>query len=536
MRKIKQISALITLIVLGTYFYGCEDDFLDLTPQDKLNSSDVWEDSNLIELVINELYQSMPDGFNRGWCMLDSATDNGENSYEWPPSEEFNRGDYTTSNYPLSNSWPNDFAMIRQANLFFDNIDKAVDLDADTKNRMIGEVHFLRGFYYFDLLQQYGGVPIIEKALSLDDNFDIPRSSADEVAAFIMEDFNVAETLLPVNYNGTKNIGKATRYAAIAYKGRLLSFTERWAESAATNKQIIDSGEYSLFPDYQTLFFEANDNNGEVIFDKQFQDPDFGHFAELFNQPIGFGGWGGTSATQDLVDAYEMTDGLPYDQSPLYDENNPYDNKDPRFEASIMHNGTMWRGRAIETFVGGLEGINLNGDATETGYKMKKFLNQNFEEWVNLSSGSNWIYVRYAEILLNYAEAQNEASGPDASVYAAVNEVRARPSVNMPPIPIGLTKDQMREKIRHERRVELAFEEHRFWDVRRWHIAEDIFSRPIHGFRIGPNGETTGTNADGLPFGRFQVENRRWDAKNNLAPIPQSEIDKQPGLTQNPGY
>src|SRR5690606_30760859 len=140
------------------------------------------------------------------------------------------------------------------------------------------------------------------------------------------------------------------------------------------------------------LFFEANDNNQEVIFDKQFQDPEFGHSAELFNQPIGFGGWGGTSATQDLVDEYEMTDGLPYTESPLFDDDSPYANRDPRFEASVMHNGTPWRGRTIETFVGGLEGINLNGDATKTGYKMKKFLNQNFEGWVNLTSGSNWIY------------------------------------------------------------------------------------------------------------------------------------------------
>ncbi|SNY99370.1 RagB/SusD family nutrient uptake outer membrane protein [Flagellimonas pacifica] len=535
----KNLNILLYAIVLIS-FAGCQDDFLDLTPQDKLNSEAVWNDPKLVELVINEMYQSLPDGFNRGWYMLGAATDDGENSYGWPSGQAFNRGDYGPSNYPMNGTWFNAFTMIRQANLFFANVTEESEIDADIRNRMTGEVHFLRGFYYFDLMRHYGGVPILEEALSLDDDFNIPRNSKEEVIAFVIKELDAAAGLLPESHDGSL-LGKATRGAALALKGRTLLYAEKWAESAAASKQVIDAGTYTLFSDYHSLFHAANDNNEEVIFDKQFQDPDIGHWANLFNHPISFpaGGWGGTSPTQELVDAYEMTDGMSIEDSPLYDSNDPYTDRDPRFYASIFYDGSPWREQAVETRIGGLSGIEKNGDATKTGYYLKKFLDESFENygWGQQEGSNNWIHIRYAEVLLNYAEAQNEASGPDASVYSAVNEVRARPGVNMPALPAGLSKDQMRARIRNERRIELAFEEHRFFDVRRWGIGEDVFNKPIHGIRIGPNGELTGADAQGKPYGVFEVENRVFAPKNNLAPIPQSEIDKLSDvLTQNPGY
>ncbi|WP_345007670.1 RagB/SusD family nutrient uptake outer membrane protein [Snuella lapsa] len=531
---------IVSFIALTALFFGCQEDFLDLTPQDKLNSGDVWKDPKLIELVINEMYQQLPDGFNRGWYMMASTSDDAENSYGWTGGQAFNRGDFNPSSYPYGGIWNNNFQMIRQANLFFGNIDQAENIDGDVKSRMVGEVNFLRAFYYFDLMRHYGGVPLLDEALSLDDDFNISRSSKDEIIAFIVSDLDAAISMLPVSHPGNL-LGKATKGAAQALKGRVLLYAEKWVESAAASKQVMDSGNYDLFSDYHTLFTEAGDNNAEVIFDKQFQDPDFGHWAHLFNQPIGYtGGWGGTSPTQELVDAYEMTDGMSIDESPLYDEANPYDNRDPRFEASILYEGSMWRDRAVETRLGGLDGIEKNGDATKTGYYMKKFLDEDFENygWGQQQGSNNWIYIRYAEVLLNYAEAQNEAAGPDASVYAAVNAVRGRSGVNMPELPTGLTKDEMREKIRHERRIELAFEEHRFFDLRRWGTAETILNQPIHGMRIGPNGELTGADAQGKPYGVFEVEPRIFLPHHYLAPIPQGEIDKlgEAVLQQNPGY
>ncbi|MDY7397021.1 RagB/SusD family nutrient uptake outer membrane protein [Aureibaculum sp. 2210JD6-5] len=531
----KKISIL--LLVIVAFLGSCQQDFLELTPQDKLNSGDVWKDPKLIELVINEMYQSMPDGFSRGWYMLGAATDDGENSYGWPSGQSFNRGDYGPSNYPMGGTWFSSYQMIRQANLFFDNIDAVEDIDADVKDRMVGEVHFLRAFYYFDLMRHYGGVPILDRALSLDDDFSIPRNTKEEVIAFIINDLDAAASLLPTTH-GSSLLGKANKGAANALKGRTLLYAEKWAESASASKLVIDSGVYSLFSDYHSLFHAANDNNEEVVFDKQFQEPELQHWGHLFNHPVGYsGGWGGTGPTQELVDAYEMIDGKSIDDSPLYNPATPYANRDPRLSATVFYDGSMWRGRAVETRIGGLDGMEKNGDATKTGYYMKKFLDESFTDWANLGGSNNWIHIRYAEVLLNYAEAQNEASGPDDSVYDAVNQVRARASVNMPPLPDGLSKDQMRDRIRNERRIELAFEEHRFFDLRRWGLG-DLLNRPIHGMRIGPNGELTGADAQGKPYGRIEVETRTFDQKNYLAPIPQSEIDKLGSdvLQQNPGY
>ncbi len=536
----KKIYIILSFLAFAVLFSACEEEFLDLTPQDKLNSGDVWKDPKLIELVINEMYQQLPDGFNRGWYMLAAATDDAENSYGWPSGQAFNRGDYTASSYPMSGTWFNNYQMIRQANLFFANIDQAEEIDADVKNRMIGEVTFLRAFYYFDLMRHYGGVPLLNEALSLDDDFNISRSTKDATITFIVNDLDAAIGLLPESHPSNL-LGKATKGAAQALKGRALLYGEKWSESASASKQVMDSGTYSLFSDYHNLFHEANDNNEEVVFDKQFQDPDIGHWGHLFNQAIGYpGGWGGTSPTQDLVDAYEMTDGMSIADSPLYDGANPYENRDPRFAASILYEGSTWRDRAVETRLGGLEGIEKNGDATKTGYYMKKLLDESFENygWGQQEGSNNWIHIRYAEVLLNYAEAQNEAVGPDATVYAAVNEVRARAGVDMPSLSAGLSKDEMRDKIRQERRIELVFEEHRFFDLRRWGIAETVLNQPINGVRIGPNGERTGTDANGNPYGLFEVETRTFLPAHYLAPIPQSEIDKlgEAVLSQNPGY
>jgi hypothetical protein len=220
----------------------------------------------------------------------------------------------------------------------------------------------------------------------------------------------------------------------------------------------------------------------------------------------------------------------------LYVANDPYKNRDPRFYASIQYEGAQWGGYTVETRVRGQHGIDggatgTNADATKTGYYMRKFLDEaNISRLYannSMASYNNWIILRLGEVLLNYAEAQNEAVGPDASVYDAVNRVRARPSVNMPPIPAGLSKEQMREKIRHERAIELAFEEHRFFDVRRWGLGEEIFNAPIYGMRISEDGKT---------YTRFKVEDRVFQPKHYLMPIPQSEIDKNPNLQQNPGW
>lgn len=528
----------IVLVYMGLAFSSCSDEFLDLTPQDKLNSGDVWKDIQLVELLVNDMYRSMPDGFNRGWAMLGSATDDGENGYGWPALQAFNRGDFDASNYPFAGTWANNYRVIREANELLANVDGVENANEKLLNRIKGEAYFIRAFYYFDLSRHYGGVPIIESAQSLDDDLLVSRNTYEETVDFIVSDLDniIDGNLLPESY-GNDNIGRATLGAAMALKGRVLLYAERWTASAAASKAVIDAGTYSLFPDYESLFHASNDNNEEVIFDKQFEDPDYGHWGHLFNHPVGYpGGWGGTNPTQELVDTYEMTDGELPANSGLYDANDPYVNRDPRFYSTVLYNGSTYRGRTVETNLGGLDGIEKNGDATKTGYYLRKFLDESFEQYSNLSGSNNWIHIRYAEVLLNYAEAQNEAVGPDVSVHDAVNAVRSRSSVQQPDLPSGLSKDEMRERIRRERRIELAFEEHRFFDARRWGIAEQVFNQPIHGVRIGPNGELTGADANDKAYGLIEVENRVFLPKHYLAPIPQAERDKNVKLSQNPDY
>ncbi|MBD0260304.1 MAG: RagB/SusD family nutrient uptake outer membrane protein, partial [Cytophagales bacterium] len=207
-------------------------------------------------------------------------------------------------------------------------------------------------------------------------------------------------------------------------------------------------------------------------------------------------------------------------------------NRDPRFYASIFYDGAPWGGRTMQLRVKGLEGVDggpngTNGDATRTGYNMRKFMDEGLIG-KNLGNGhNNWPVIRLGEVLLNYAEAQNEAAGPDGSVYESINAVRARPGVNMPPLPAGLGQADLRERIRRERAVELAFEDHRFYDVRRWGIAEQVLNAPVYGMRISEDGKT---------FTRFKVEDRVFGPKNYLMPIPQQELDRNPNLVQNPGY
>ncbi|MEN7550161.1 RagB/SusD family nutrient uptake outer membrane protein [Rapidithrix thailandica] len=533
----KQLRYIFYSLAITLGAWSCSGDFLEKKPLDKLSDAAVWNDLSLIETFVNDIYNNLPSGFDRGWYMLASGTDDAENSYAWPASQAFNRGDYYPSNYPLSGTWSNAYAAIRKTNIFLERIDE-VEGNEEWKKRLTGEVKFLRAFYYFELTKFYGGVPLITKSLTLDDDLSISRNTYEECLTFIISELDEAAELLPEAY-GTADLGRATKGAALGIKGRALLYAEKWDESAAASKAVIDLGVYSLFEDYEGIFHAENDNNAEVVFDKQFQEPDYGHWGQLFNLPKnhpGGRGWGGTNPTQELVDMYEMTDGNLYQDSPLYDPAKPYENRDPRFYASVFYDGVMFGGAPVQSRVGGTSGIGSHGDATKTGYYMRKFMEEERAgDAESVAAGNNWIIMRYAEILLNYAEAKNESEGAVSDVYEAVNLVRAR--VNMPPLPGGLSKEEMREKIRHERRIELAFEEHRFWDVRRWKIAENVLNGKIHGVRIGPNGELSGQDANGKPYGRIEVESRNFDpSKHYLFPIPQSEIEKNSNMEQNPGW
>ena len=331
----------------------------------------------------------------------------------------------------------------------------------------------------------------------------VKQSSQEAVREQILSDLNEAIGKLPSeSYNG-----HAVKASALALKARVLLHQEKWAESAATAKQIMDDGKFALYDDFQNLFLHyGQDNNPEILFSTRFLNPNNSN-----QQDIQIQWWGIINPRQELVDAYETTDGLPItDPSSIYDPNDWMANRDSRMRLTLKD----FEEPAVKAS-GEVIGYDYNNPSW-TGYAPSKFVDVE-ELPVDYSTFSehDWILLRYAEVLLNYAEAQNEVAGPDQSVYDAINEVRARPGIDMPPIPAGLSKEAMRTRIRNERRVELALEGLRYTDIRRWKTAETYIPTLIR------------------PSGAF----RQFDpSKHYLFPFPQSERDVNPLLDQNPNY
>src|SRR5680860_153706 len=439
--KIKNTMRFGYALVCFTMFLSCEKEILNQLPKDSLTDESVWTDSQGAIQFLNAIYGGMPSGFDRnyqGWgkglYLLDGVTDDGDVCMPWTHSNELQNGEFLPSNVPWGETWGDYYNLIRKANIAIENLGALND--ESLRQRLLGEAHFLRGFMYHELLRLYGiksdgneltGVPILENSLTLDDNFEIPRSSYDEVVDFIITDLNKAASLLPSK--GNIEAGRATVGAANALSSRVLLYAERFQDAAIAAEKVIDT-EYYLFEDYRTLFLIKN--NEEIIYAKKFQEPDKVHFGvnngyDVINTPRSFrgasdAGWGGNVPTQNFVDSYEMVDGKAQDVSPMYDETKPYENLDPRFEATVVHNGSAFRGRVMEFYPGGTDVTNQPED-TKTGYQLRKFHEEQYPIYTK-SSDQDWIFIRYAEVLLNYAEAKNEASGPDQSIINAL--IRSR--------------------------------------------------------------------------------------------------------------
>ena len=433
--------------------------------------------------------------------------------------------------------WTEQYAAIRKVNRLIEKIDDVPAVNTaqrQGKERMKGEAYFLRSYFYLELFKRYGKVPIIKRVLQISDDLNIPRNTVEEVVDFIADDCDLAIPYLSKE-NTPNNIGRATQGAAMMIKARayLLAASplhnanndaSKWERAANAAKAIMDLRLYQEDPDYKGLFhkrtasniiFQSNLNNGDWV--KQMFIPSMHGTAWI--QPL-----------QNLVDVYEMTNGKAINENGSgYDANNPYANRDPRFYASIIYNGAPWKGETVQTYIGGLDGLtSAEGSLTQTGYYLRKLIDENASVSPDYRSGDHyWVYMRYEDVLLMYAEAKNEAlAAPDASVYDAVNIVRTR--LSMPELPIGLNKGQMRTRIRRERQVELAFEGSRFWDIRRWQIGEEVMTE-AHGMRVVKNGND-------FTYEPFLVESRIYKPAFNLFPVPQSEYNKNNKMDQNKDY
>ena len=518
---------------------ACQKHFLDNAPLTQYSDANVWQDSALITRFVDNIYGNIISNYdfagNTG--MLASITDESKLNRPYAYAANLvNTGQYTAASNLFGDYWAGMsnptgvYVNVRNCNLFFSHLN-TMPLSPATKATLAGEVHFLRAYNYQFLYSLFGRFPIIDTVMGIGNNgLNAQRASDDSCIAYILSDYNAAAAVLPLKYFTSTDIGRATKGAALGMECRLLLNQRRYADAAAAAKAVMDLNIYQLFPDYEGLFYPENDDNAEVIFNKEFGGDLTGQInnIDLSENTSFFTGYFGLQdcPTQNIVDQYEMTDGLAYDQSPLYDPAHPYANRDPRLAASVLYDSSLWLGNIMDMTSGSF--YNPIADATPTGYMLRKFLNPNYAFYGNNTNYQNCVILRLAEIYLDYAECQLKLGNPEeARTY--VNMLRQRPGVNMPVIASGqMTWDTY---VR-ERTVELAFEGERFADIRRWDLGPQLIGAAIYGMKV--------TNAGNKhQYQRVLVQQRVFDPKMYLFPIPLQELTKYPAgqvLQQNPGW
>jgi starch-binding outer membrane protein, SusD/RagB family len=564
--KLNNIINKFYLAFVVIVIFSCNKEYLEVTPTDKLSDDAILADSTLFEAFVINRYQSTrlqdkeaegtDPGFGRGyeyalWSSLSDESIYNNNDFTWVVQQ----GQLSPENTGITGSvWGRSYRGIRECNYGLANMSKVKMSDA-RKKLVTAELKFIRAFRYQDLIRNYGGVVLLgDKVFELSDDFTDPaifqKSSLQECLNYAIQQLDEAAADLPSSNGSSWLLGRATKGAALALKSRLTLYAAsplytggssdaaKWQAAAQAAKDVMGLG-YGIYQGgYREMFNNPRPNgNNEIIFARYYSVGDRHVPTEISNGPNGFGGWGGNVPLQNMVDAYDMNNGKAItDPTSGYDPQNPYANRDPRFYETILYNGAMYRGRAVETFTpkgqDSREGRD-NWNASKTGYYLRKFVDEKnpIDNPWDVAGLQPWIYFRYAEILLNYAEAQNEAVGPDQSVYDAINSIRARKGIELAGLPAGLTQAEMREKIRAERRVELAFEEHRFYDVRRWKIADVTENVPAYGIEIGKAGNAFTYST------KVALDGRKFETKHYWMPIPRADIQASGNkLLQNEGY
>ena len=541
----KRKSLFILAAALLTGFTSCVD--LDRYPLEELSDGSFWKTGNDAEMAVSDLYNSLPY-----WDVDDAInSDDAVHGIKWAAGN-VSKGIYD----PLDQSWSGTYGVIRQANLILSKIDEIPDYDEAEKKKVLGQTYFFRAFHYFDLIRTFGDVPYVDRPLELSDQEGITRTSRDEVYKHVMDDFDKAIEYLPVSWPAS-DYGRITKGAALAMKARAALYYGNWQVAADNAKKVMDQGTYELWDKdntgkYAQLFWEVADGCDEFILVRQFNAGDNGWYLigwEAFPTL----GWGGINPTQSLVDAFEDIEGAPIAKSAIYDEKNPFANRDPRLEVNVLHDGEVMYGVTIK--VAPLKscyptGIGQHGDATATGYYQQKWLDPSIDpQSTGWDMGKDAVVIRYAEVLLTYAEAKNELDPLSQEAFDAVNQVRRR--VGMPdlqktdaskPTYCG-TQDDLRQRIRNEWRVEFALEGgKRQWDIRRWGIAKEVLNKPLYGLKYKLVDSPDAVDGDGGKICiLYEGENyvggtTSYKDHNYVYPIPQKEIDLNPNLTQNDGY
>ena len=503
-----------TWILTTALLLGCSEDFLDVPLNDRLSQETLWLEGETAAAAVTGVYNQLTELYDAPYT-LDAAT---PNAFSRDVVDVIAQGAQTAaSGGIIGGTWGESYELIGRANTVLDNINQT-PIEADLITRYKAEALFLRALGYFNLWSLYGGVPLITSAPSAEQG-EFARNTAPEVVDQMVKDLDDAAAGLPPAYSG-EDLGRATSGAALALKSRVLLYAAsdlfggtnsaaEWQAAAAAAQAVIDLNQYQLGESYRELFRDESSPSraAEAIFQVSFLFPEFEkHNVERELDLFQF-----SAPLPNLVDDYLMTDGLTIEESPLYDPATPYANRDPRLSATVTLPGTLYNGSEVTA----------DRYPDVGGYVLKKYTVFPDEEFGGDPSAgfsdNDVMVLRYGEILLNYAEAQNEATGPDASVYAALNQLRNRAGVAE--VTPGLSPEEMRQVIRLERRIELVGEGLYYDDIRRWRIAEDVMNSPV--FKVdGTQLATRSFNPD----------------RDYLLPIPEVVRDLNPNLEQNPNY
>ncbi len=604
--KILVYLSKIVLFVVILSITSCDENILEISPKSEYSDLAVWQSPALVETFVNQMYRRLDDPLVQRppAVFCDEAHRRKESNIQ-----KFDACIITQDLIPAWAGsrtqylliWNELYKSIRATNIFFENIDRVeFGDDLALKDRMTGEVHFCRAWYYFNLARMYGGVPIIEKVYQLDDNFEEPRAPFEDVINFIVDDLDMAAGLLPTTYNND-NDGRATKGAALALKSRVLltaasdlfnttvftaysnpelvGYTDkstskraaRWQAAKDAAKAVMDLNLYSLYKanpgpkDSVSLnfvqYFTSKSNHEEDIFvfystaNKLGPDNDLG----ISNTPVGWKGQGNMAPTGNHVDKYEMRDGTKFDWNNPAHKAHPYMNREPRFYADILYEGAYWQPRRadlagydpigvvqvgdwekwdpvlnVKYIVHGLDattGPISPFEASQTNYHERKFINPNIYHG-DVVEPITFRYIRYAEVLFNYAEACIEL-GQDPEARTFLNMIRKR--AGMP--DITESGNALRQRYRHEKEIEMFLEDQRFWDIRRWVIGPEAYV-PVQivtvFYPLNPD-RTTATNPIITPKELGEVK-RTWLDKAYFFPILRDEINKNSKLVQNPNY
>lgn len=617
MKKTAKII-LVATVVLSSALAFTSCDFLEQAPNNEQTKEYIFLDYVRSQRFVDMLYYNMPNTWVKDgkfstssttrYGMMESATDMAEYSATYGvPNTTFNVGDWraTEATEELSNVWYTCYKQIRRAWMFLENCDlpgSFVNEPAGRKPMMKGECHFMLAFNYFELLKRYGGVPLVKKVYTLEDDYKIPRSTFDETAAFIMDELVLAESLLPDEWT-SEDFGRATKAWCKALRSRVLLYmasplnnptndVERWKAAAAAAKECIEycenNGYHALSTDWQNIFLrDYPQDNKEVIIFSRISTYTHTFISKLINYEQatpgdGFWGYGSNGPTQNFVDRFPVItfDGggnaigtVDFDWNNADHVTHIYQNRDPRFYYTVLYNDRMWITRKLETWHDGATyGKDMdpkNHLFTKTGYYLRKFWGRECKNKNNPGSCRVFGYfLRFTELYFNYAEAMNEAYGPDSdggtggmTAIEAINKTRARlkcpasgsisasasdpfyyvkverdenpdfpvlPS-GLPGLPSGMSKDQARAKIQNERIIEFAFEDQYFYDILRWKRGEELIGGTVYGVDIIKSGES-------FSYSKMKVEDREFNPRYMYRyPIPQDEVYNL-GIAQNEGW